>query len=373
MQESDAGRLRRRHRAAGTSLALVDGMQAIEREVASGAWAAWDSLVEATGDAGFQQSSWWADFRATCGYGHFAITLKSGGVPVGGALVLRWEHSEGGAHYHIVEGPVLPSEAADAQAVFEAVLAGVERERSRDPVAVSHLRLEPRWTSLPAFVSGFREVDHRVDRFVEPRHTVCVDLSPDDDAILAQMHPKGRYNIRLAQRHGVRVERDSSACGVAEFVRIYEATAERQGMRGKPPDYFEDLIGILGARGCGELFFASCRGERLAAVIAVFWGGRATYFFGGSLARHREVMAPYALHWEIMRHAKARGCESYDLWGVAPPEAVEHPWRNISMFKRKFGGTELRFVPTLDLVYDGAAYERYARAERSLALALASP
>jgi hypothetical protein len=35
------------------------------------------------------------------------------------------------------------------------------------------------------------------------------------------------------------------------------------------------------------------------------------------------------------------------------------------VFKRKFGGVEVDLVPTLDLVYDPAAYETYRAAQRS--------
>jgi len=66
-----------------------------------------------------------------------------------------------------------------------------------------------------------------------------------------------------------------------------------------------------------------------------------------------------------MRRAKARGCEWYDLWGVAPDDVPDHPWRGITTFKRKFGGVRVALLPTLDYVYDAAAYQRYAAAQRA--------
>src|SRR5262245_57828213 len=71
-------------------------------------------------------------------------------------------------------------------------------------------------------------------------------------------------------------------------------------------------------------------------------------------------MAPYLLHFEIMRKAKALGCEWYDFWGIGPEGAPDHPWHNWSVFKRKFGGIEVELVPTLDCVYDRKAYDDYA-------------
>jgi peptidoglycan pentaglycine glycine transferase (the first glycine) len=42
-----------------------------------------------------------------------------------------------------------------------------------------------------------------------------------------------------------------------------------------------------------------------------------------------------------------------------PADEPDHPWQNISAFKRKFGGREVNLVRAMDLVYDDAAYERY--------------
>ena len=194
---------------------------------------------------------------------------------------------------------------------------------------------------------------------MESRDTLCIDLRPPEPAILAQMKPKGRYNIGVARRHGVVVIEDNSRRGLASFLRIYQATARRQGLEPKPRAYFEGLTRKLAALGQGTVFFAEHRGRRIAAAVVVYLGSRATYFFGGSLAASRELMAPYLLHFEIMMRAKAMGCEWYDLWGVAPPGEPDHAWQNISVFKRKFGGVEVRLVPTLDLVYDRVAYDRY--------------
>jgi peptidoglycan pentaglycine glycine transferase (the first glycine) len=324
-------------------------------------WSTWDRFVQAVPDAGFMQTSWWGRFRAQHGYEPSLLMLKSGGVVVGGALVLRFAVDDDQCFYLVPEGPVLAGDDEARAQVFEALLAGIDAMRQDDPLVVSHVRIEPRWTQLPAYVRGF-EPPPFVDKYTEPRNTICIDLAPDADEILAQMRPKGRYNVRLAERHGVSIVEDSSADGLADFVSIYEDMAARQGVHAKPRDYFEELAEVTA---CADgdvrsaLYFAELDGERLAGALVVFHGDRATYFYGGSLAIHRNVMAPYALHFGIMRRAKARGYRWYDLWGVAPVDQPDHPWAHISEFKRKFGGVEVRLVPTLDHVYDRAAYQAY--------------
>lgn len=321
-------------------------------------WTAWDAFLEATPAAGFMQSSWWADFRVEAGYNHFAAILKHQGAILGGAVVMKFFPTPERCFYYIPDGPLLPDDESSAREVFAALLAAIEAERKTETLPISHLRIEPRWERLPAFISGFRGVPAFRDGCMEPRHTLWVDLRPAEEQILAQMKPKGRYNIRLAQKHGVSVVEDNSERGLADFLAIYRETATRQKLAAKPPDYFESLHAILRARNKGALFFAEHAGQRLAAALVVFFGWRATYFFGGSLPVQRHLMAPHLLHWEIMRRAKASGHQCYDFWGIAPAEEPTHPWWDISVFKRKFGGREINLVPTLDYVYDEAAYER---------------
>lgn len=326
-------------------------------------WKAWDSFLEATPYTGFMQSSWWAEFRAPMGYEHFGVTLKDEGAIVGGAMVAKWSYAPGSCFYYIQDGPVLPHDEQAAGEVFQAILGIVDQHRRDEEEVVSHLRIEPRWERLPNFVHGFHPPTFS-DDYMEPRNTLCVDLRLSEEEILAQMKPKGRYNIRVAQKHGVAVVEDTTDHGLADFLRIQRRTTVRQRIGAKPPSYFRTLLSLLSSARKISIYFAEYQGRRLSTALVVHFGRRATYFFGGSLALHREVMAPYLLHFEIMRRARAAGHEWYDLWGIAPQDDPDHPWQNISIFKRKFGGLELNLVPTLDYVYDSAAYEHYIATER---------
>ena len=321
-------------------------------------WSAWDRFLASTPRTGFMQSSWWADFRATAGFEHFGLTLRDRGEIIAGALVLKGWRVPGSCFYYIQDGPVLPDADAGGGQAFEFILETLDEQRRSETETVSHVRIEPRWQSLPGFVSGFRPAAFR-DRYTEPRHTLCIDLRQAEETILARMKPKGRYNIRLAQKHGVTVLEDTSKQGLADFLRLYRRMTMRRRIEAKPADYFRTLASMLTPLQQVSIFFAEYEGRRIATALVVYFGGTATYFFGASLARHRDVMAPYLLHFEIIRRARAMGYEWYDFWGISPKDQPNHPWWNFSEFKRKFGGVEVELVPTLDHVYDPAAYDRY--------------
>ncbi len=319
---------------------------------------AWDQFIETTQpDIGFMQASWWADFMTTLGWGHFGAVFKEDETILGGARVLTRSFAPGKCFYYIPDGPVLPHDATDAAQLFQALLDFVDAKRVKERQQVSHLRLEPRWHALPDFARSFVQAKG----WMEPRHTLYVDLRPPEAAILAQMKPKGRYNIRVARRHGVVVVDDLSTRGFEDFLAIYRDTGERQGLRCKPASYFEAMLDRLLPLGRATILFAEHQGVRLAAILMICFGNRATYFYGGSLAIHRQSMAPYLLHYEAMLRAKARGHSWYDFYGIAPDDQPDHPWAAISVFKRKFGGCHQAFVSALDLVYDPNGYEEYKR------------
>lgn len=337
--------------------------EAAQPQVAKSAgWQSWDAFLERTPETGFMQSSRWVDFRNTYEFENFGLILRDGDEVVGGAVVLKYCYADDLCFYYIQDGPVLPSDPLIAEEVFQVLLEAIDRRRAAERDTVSHLRIEPRWQRLPSFVSGFLPVPRLADPYMEVRDTRCIELLLSEEQILAQMKPKGRYNIGIAQRRGVSIMEDNSTRGLADFYRIYKETTERQAIEPKPPGYFDALMSFFSGRH-SSLFFAEYRGMRVATALVIYFGRRATYFFGGSRGIHRNVMAPYLLHFEIMRKAKALGYEWYDLWGIAPNDDPNHPWRNITTFKSKFGGQEVHLVPTLDYVFDAEAYKRYTTDE----------
>jgi peptidoglycan pentaglycine glycine transferase (the first glycine) len=324
---------------------------------------AWDEFLESKTNTGFMQSSWWADFMAVIhGWGHFGTVLRAGETIVGGAVVWTYSFTPETCFYYIPEGPVLleSDSIAEQEQVFQKIMEFIEGKRKREQQVVSHLRIDPRWEHLPSFVRGFEEI---YGYFHVPRDTRCIDLNPSESAILAQMKPKGRYNVGVACRHGVSVVEDTSPRGIEDFLHIYEETFARKDLEGLDPSYYHTLIPTLSALDRGSVFFAEYQGMRLATALVVYFGCTATYLYGASLATHRNMMAPYLLQFEIMCKAKARGCQWYDFFGIAPESEPNHLWTNVSVFKRKLGGQELHLVPTLDYIYDPVAYQEWKAIE----------
>ncbi len=211
-------------------------------------------------------------------------------------------------------------------------------------------------------------------RDVQPGQTLLVDLRQDTDALLAAMHEKWRYNIRLAERKGVRVfmagSQDASALDI--FWDLLSETTERDGFSAHDKEHYRLMLETLSGdpatdgktRPVARLVFAEHDGKVLAANLMLYFGSTATYLHGASSRERREVMAPQALHWKAMQDAKEWGYATYDFWGVAPENAEGHSWAGITRFKRGFGGAYVAYRGTYDLPVNRFWYTVYAFVKR---------
>ena len=172
-------------------------------------------------------------------------------------------------------------------------------------------------------------------RHEQPEATRIVDLTLPEEDILKQMHQKGRYNIKVAEKNGVRVEHSEDA---GLFAALMADTAARDGFTASSKAHYETFLREIEGSFL-LLAYAAENPKPIAGYIGVRHGKTGIYYYGASDYEHRALMAPYLLQWHAMKHCKAQGCARYDLLGVAPPEAPkDHPWQGISSFKEKFGG-----------------------------------
>ena len=173
---------------------------------------------------------------------------------------------------------------------------------------------------------------------VQPAHTTIVDLAGGFEAVLARMRPKGRYNVRLAGRRGVEVERvDDLERAASVLADLCAATAARQDIH-QPDAAF--LRMVLAAVPTAGIHIASVAGEPVAGALMAHFGREAIYLYGGSIERYRDRQPSALLHASIMEAAVAAGCDTYDLWGIPPAEEPAHPWYGLRQFKLSLGGKE---------------------------------
>jgi lipid II:glycine glycyltransferase (peptidoglycan interpeptide bridge formation enzyme) len=166
----------------------------------------WDDTLRAQG--GHLLQSWrWGEFKERFGWTAERIVVQgAGGL---GLAQLLFRSRFGVSLGYIPRGPVLPpADRRVSDELWERVDRLARRRRTLTVIVEPDLALltssdERRFSPGPAPI--------------QPARTVKVTLH-DDEGLLAQMHPKMRYNVRLAKRRGVLTrEADDPVAGADIF------------------------------------------------------------------------------------------------------------------------------------------------------------
>jgi peptidoglycan pentaglycine glycine transferase (the first glycine) len=319
--------------------------------------ARWNQALVGLPGAHVLQSWEWGEFKARHGWSATRWLLEEAdGTVRGGALVLRRRlpRLPFGLLY-VPKGPIVGCDDVEA---WDATLAHLER-LSRDQRAI-FIKIDPDVEATQATVTSI--LDKRNWRpsaeQVQFRNSMTLDLTQDEESLLAAMKSKWRYNIRLAKRKGVQV-RSGTTQDLPLLYDMYRETSLRDGFVIRPFDYYIDAWGSFIDRGLACPFIASVDGDAIAMVILYRFGDRAWYLYGASREQHRNKMPNHRLQWEAMRWAKSKGCQVYDLWG-APDELDESdPMWGVYRFKQGFGAELVRYIGAYDYARSKPAHWLY--------------
>jgi lipid II:glycine glycyltransferase (peptidoglycan interpeptide bridge formation enzyme) len=326
--------------------------------------AGWDQLAAGLPGAHVLQSWEWGELKSR--YGWRAERLAWGGQAAAQVLT---RSALGGALrvLYVPRGPLLDwSDTALRDQVLDDLQALARRRGAillkLDPAVPLAAGLPEAETADPTGEALRAQLVRRRWRFspdqIQFRNTITLDLGRSEDALLAAMKQKTRYNLRLAAKKGVSV-RLGTLDDLDLLYRLYAETSVRDGFVIRHAGYYRDVWGALLRAGLAQPLIAEVAQEAVAALILFVFGGTAWYFYGMSRDAHREKMPNHLLQWEAIRWARARGCQTYDFWG-APDELVEtDPMWGVWKFKEGFGGQIVRGLGAWDYAPLPRLYQLY--------------
>ncbi len=200
---------------------------------------------------------------------------------------------------------------------------------------------------------------------IQPPDTTQVDLTRTEEEILAGMKNKWRYNVNLAKRKGVQIQKISgNSLNLSDFVDIfyalYKETSARDGIAMHAKAYYKDLLELSAQeaqKGSDvpqvNLYVASHEGDNLGAIMTLFSKTESVYLYGCSSNKKRNLMPNFLLQWTAMSDAKAYGSRYYDMYGMPPTDDPSHPMHGLYLFKTGFGGRNVHRAGSYDVPLKG--------------------
>ncbi|MGH2446121.1 MAG: lipid II:glycine glycyltransferase FemX [Candidatus Limnocylindria bacterium] len=322
---------------------------------------AWQAFLAATSSGDFLHDWEWADVAAFDGQPQRRYLLTEDDAVV--AIVAAQERPlfRGPTFWYVPHGPVLDFGDASAGERMRGVVTGLRiAARTHGAIAV---KLEPRLeTGDPGLAAFARRGLRPMPETLQVGQTRVVELG-DDDALIGGFDKDTRYGVRRAEREGVVVEVAADAADTVAIDALHELVGETQKRAAfpmPPLERYRTAWNALAGAGRAAILEARREGELLASGMVVIEGDRSFYLFSGSRREERgepKRYASYALQWAMMRLARERGVRVHDLWGVAPPGAgPDHAWHGVGLFKKGFGGREIVWAGSWDLVVDPTLY-----------------
>jgi lipid II:glycine glycyltransferase (peptidoglycan interpeptide bridge formation enzyme) len=192
------------------------------------------------------------------------------------------------------------------------------------------------------------------------KSNVLLDITPDEEELLANMHKKHRYNIRLAEKKGVVVRKAETKEDFSIFYALLHETAQRQKYYIHSKNYYQNVWEVLGKENMCHILIAEHEGTPLVSWMLFTYGNTLYYPYGGSSNEKKHLQGSNLMGWEAIRLGKEFNCTSFDMWGAADdPKNTKDPWYGFTNFKLKYGGRHVKYISSYDYVVNDAMYTMF--------------
>lgn len=294
----------------------------------------------------FPQSKAWAEVNAAIGHKVISRELTKGGY-----MVMYVKNAKRGRFMEIPCGPVI--NWWDEKQVSEAI---TEVKKTAKQEKCGFVRLRPQLLDTPENLAIMKKTGAKLAPwYLAAEHTVIIDLTPSEEELMAKMRRQTRYEVRRADKLGVKVTKSNSEEIFKEFHKVQVKTAKRQHFI--PPDS-KTLMAERKAFGKNAQIYVakSAEGEPIAYGLILVDGDEAEYYEAASTDLNRKLPGAHALIWKAIRDLKKQGVKRFNLWGIAPPGQPNHKFSGVTTFKKGFGGDVVAYIPAHDIIINPLKY-----------------
>jgi len=134
-------------------------------------------------------------------------------------------------------------------------------------------------------------------------------LMADAEAQLLAIPRKQRAEVRKGLEADLAVEVGTGASDRAAHYAVYAESVRNLGTPVFPRALFEAALDGLG----GDILTVRHRGKPVASVLSFYHGDAVMPYWGGGTLEARKLRANDRMYYELMLHARRRGCTRFDF------------------------------------------------------------
>lgn len=344
----------------------------------------WTTFFEKCGSPSFHQSWEWGELQLKNGYPIVRLGIYNKNQLETIALVIK-SRARRGNFLFVPHGPVIKATNHTLLETYLSLLTTFLKDLAKTE-GFTFIRIAPNELNTPENKKIFELIGYRkAPIYIHAERMWALDITKSEDELLAGMRKTTRYLIRKAIKDGITIDKLQNESCVKDFWEIYKETFTREHFSPYSQHFiteefkaFHNTNNALFLFGKKPQKFAqegtsadmtSTSLPYLAGALVLFTESTAFYHQGASI--HTKLPVPYLLQWEAIKEAKKRGCKIYNFYGIVHPGRTPKAWAGLTLFKQGFGGYELDYLPTQDLIispkyYLSFLYEKYLNFRRGV-------
>jgi len=268
-----------------------------------------------------------------------------------------------GKYLYLPYGPYLKNTKTAPKKALEAI------KRLSNAQNAIFARIEPQAEKTADFWAKLPNIRKTTD--LNPAETWVLDLAQEKSEILTHMSQGTRTRYNNFAKKGLSVEVSKNPADIKYLVDLQHTLAKTK----KIGTFSENYLKTELEQDFASLFLVRYHtpenppkstkpmpkdGEIIAASL--FFDDDSTRYYMQSAANldFRHLPATVALLSTALFDAKDLGLKNFDFWGIAPEDAPKtHPWYGFTEFKKSFGGHEVKYCGTYDLIFQPNRYKIY--------------
>lgn len=334
----------------------------------------WDALVLDLSTDGFRQSFEWGELKASHGWIPRRLAVFDNAACLAATSVLVKRLPLVNASILYASGGPLIADIGHA-AAWQSLFAGISVVAAQTGAIL--LRVDPKTpdedqTLRRTLVAhGFRHLSDDWTEWNNPRIVMTLDVTAPEADLKRRLHKRVAQYLKRLAKGGGQVTPATSADAMMRFHRLLIELGERKQLPVRGLEYFEELRRRYVNTGQGCLLMANSHGADLAGLLATRFGKWAYLLYAcvdTNSEQARSLHPGPSLYWELIRWARANGCEMIELGGSGtnyPPRETD-PGFGVYRFKEAFGASLVYLTGYYDYVFRPALYRSLRLSERIL-------